>query len=133
MDQEATLKKMANTKPRRILERNQTFSCADSAVGDSAIFYGRISRKSAPKRCGPASFLDLDESGVTVRFRNQTFKIARCCVRKRMVTSPDARLGGKDSKKLRCERGNADGPLDAQSPPDPGSAKTKVQAWVPVC
>ena len=122
MAQEATLKKMANTKPRRISERNRASGRADTAFGDSAIIYEWISRKSPLRRCGPASFLELEETGVTVRFRSQTFKIARCCVCKRMVTSPGARLGGKNSKELCCEMGNANGPLDVQAPRKPGGA-----------
>ena len=107
-----------------IEEYGQYQAASDTAVVDSAVFYERISRKSVPKRCGPASLLDLDEAGVTDRSCSQTFKIVRCCVRKRMVTSPGARLGGKDSEELRCERGNADGPLDAQAP---------LSRVVPVC
>ena len=37
--QEATLREVANGKLRRILARNQTFNCAEVAVGDMVLFY----------------------------------------------------------------------------------------------
>ena len=79
-------------------DRNQTFECGDTAVGDSAIFCGQISRKSAPKWRGPAIILDIDETGVTVKFRSQTFKIARYRVRKRAGSPPRTQIGTRDMK-----------------------------------
>ena len=54
------LQEMAASKLRRILDRNQTHESADSAVGDSPIVCGQISRKSSPTWRGPAIISDID-------------------------------------------------------------------------
>ena len=36
------------------------------------------------ERRGPAVFLEIDEVGVAVKFQEQTFKVARYCVRERV-------------------------------------------------
>ena len=38
----------------------------------------------APRWRGPAKILDIDDAGVRAKFRSQTLKVARCCVRKKM-------------------------------------------------
>ena len=61
------------------------------------LFYKTTTRKSAPRRRGPAKILDIDETGVTVKFQSQSFKVARYCVRKKLeekdVLDWDERLG----------------------------------------
>ena len=46
--QEATLREVANSKLRRISAHNQTFNCAEAAVGDMVLFYKTPYRKSSP-------------------------------------------------------------------------------------
>ena len=59
--QEATLREVANSKLRRILAHNQTFNCAELAVGDVVLFRKTPNRKSSPRRRGPAKVLEIDE------------------------------------------------------------------------
>ena len=77
MAQEAALKEVANSKLRRLLAHNKTFNCADIKVGDTALFYKAPHRKSHPRWRGPALILDIDETGVTVKYQTQSFKVAR--------------------------------------------------------
>ena len=42
-------------------------------MGASALFYRASFRHSAPRRCGLAVVLDIDDPGVTVRFQSQKF------------------------------------------------------------
>ena len=42
-------------------------------IGDSVPFYMAVHRKSTPKGRGPAKILDIDGTGVTVKFQSQTF------------------------------------------------------------
>ena len=101
-------KEIATNKRRRTLDRNQTFDSADIAIGDSVIFYKQISRKSTPKWRSAAVILDIDETGVTVKFPSQTHKIARFCVRERATSSPGTQFGtaGVGTEVLGC-RGDA--------------------------
>ena len=48
------------------------------------LHYKAQSRRSSPLWGGPAKILEIDETGVTVSFRTQTFKVARYSVRKRV-------------------------------------------------
>ena len=50
-------------------------------------FYKKQSRKSSPRRGGPAKVLEIDDAGATVSFQSQTSKVARYCVRRRMKDS----------------------------------------------
>ena len=93
--QEATLKGVANSKLRRILAHNQTFNCTEVAVGDMVLFYKTPNRKSSPRRRGPAKVSEIDETGVTVYFQSQTFKVARFCVRRRVKESEVADQDGR--------------------------------------
>ena len=85
--QEATLGGVANSKLRRKLAHNQTFNCTEAAVGDIVLFYKTPNRRSSPRWRGPAKVLEIGEAGVTVHFQSQTFKVARCCVRRRVKES----------------------------------------------
>ena len=83
MAQEAAPEEIANAKLRRLLARNPSFECAEALVGDSALFFKTVSRKSATRWRGPAVISEIDEAGVTVKFRRLTFKVARNCVRRK--------------------------------------------------
>ena len=81
------MREVANSKLRRILAHNQTFNCTELEVGDMVLFYKATTKKSSPRWRGPAKVLAIDESGVTVYFQSQTFKVARFCVRRRVKES----------------------------------------------
>ena len=74
--QKELLKETGNSKSRRISDCDQTPKSVGVSVGDSAISYERISRKSAPKWRGLAIILDIGEAGATAKFRSQTLTIA---------------------------------------------------------
>ena len=80
----AALREVAKSKLCRLLARNKTFNCAGIKVGDSVLFYEAPHRKSQPRWRGPASILDIDETGVMVKHQTQSFKVARYCVRKQV-------------------------------------------------
>ena len=65
----------------------KTFQCADVQVDDSVVCLGRIGLKVAPKWRVPAAALDIDDTEASVKFRSQTFKVVRYCVRRRMKDS----------------------------------------------
>ena len=92
--QKAALKQSTNSEIRRLSAQNKSFNRTDAQVGDSILFHKDSSRKSAPRRPGPAGTLDVDEAGATVEFQSQTSKVARNCVRK-MGNVHDA--GGSDT------------------------------------
>ena len=69
----ATSEKIVNSKLRRL-------------VGDSAVSYLVVGRKTAPRRCGPAVVPDLAEAGASVLFQGRTIKLGRTGVRKCMVS-----------------------------------------------
>ena len=75
--QEAASKEIANSKLRRPLAYNKTFDCVEIKVGGSVLFNKAPRKKSNPRRRGPATILDIDESGVALKFQSQTFKVAR--------------------------------------------------------
>ena len=75
--QEAALKEIANSKLRRLLAYNKTFDSVDIKVGDEVLFYKASQKKSNPRWRGPAKILDIDESGVVLKFQSQSFKVAR--------------------------------------------------------
>ena len=66
------------------MARNKTFECVDIEVGDSVLFYKAPHKKGNPRWRGPAAILDIDESGVALKFQSQTFKVARYCVRRKL-------------------------------------------------
>ena len=87
-------------KLRRILARDRTSESTGMAVGDSAIFHKRISRQRDPRRRGAACILGIYEKRLTNKFRSQSFKVARDCVRKRMATSPDTPVVGQSAQEV---------------------------------
>ena len=91
MDREAALKEIVSSKLRRVLAANNSFDSAGVRVGDDVVFYKAPARKSAPRWRGPAKVLLLDESGATLSFQGQTFKVARHCVRKEVCASVNRR------------------------------------------
>ena len=54
----------------------------DIKAGGS-VLYKAAHKKSNPRWRGPATRLDIDESGAVLKFRPQTFEVARCCVRRK--------------------------------------------------
>ena len=80
--QEAALREVGNSKLRRHLSYSETPNCADVKLGDSVLFYKAPTKQGTPKRRGPACVLDIDDTGVTVRYQSQTFKVTRYCVRR---------------------------------------------------
>ena len=83
MAQEAALKEIANSRLRRLLAYNKSFTCADVKIGDTVRLYKAQSKESTPGRMGPALILDIDDAGAMVKFQSQIFKVARFCVRKK--------------------------------------------------
>ena len=73
----------ASSNLRRLLARKKAFNCAEADIGDMELFYKAQNRKGLPRWRGPAKVIGMDESGVTVTFQSQTFKVARYCVRRR--------------------------------------------------
>ena len=53
-------------------------------MGNSVLFYKVPHGKSQPRWWGPALILDIDETGVMVKYQTQSFKVARNCVRKQV-------------------------------------------------
>ena len=94
MEQEAALKGVASSKLRCLLAYNKFLDRADVAIGDSVLLHKTVNRRGAGhktanrrgsgRRRGPAEIPDIDETGVTVKFRSRTFQVARFCVRKKM-------------------------------------------------
>ena len=76
MAQEAALKESAASKLRRLSAFNKSFTCTDVEIGDTVLCYKTQKKKSAPRRRGPALILDIDETGVTVKFQSQLCKAA---------------------------------------------------------
>ena len=109
----AAPKEIANSKLLRILAFNNSFDSVDVGVGGEVLFCKAPPRESAPRWRGPAKALLLDESGVTLSFQGQTFKVARHCVRllnrkprvvKSSATSVDPLPLGKYQNRLRIHR-----------------------------
>ena len=82
----------ANIKLRRPSAHNNTFNCTEIDAGDMVLSHKAQNRKSSPRWRGPARVLGIDETGATVSFQDQNFKVDRCCVRKRKKT-PSRRNG----------------------------------------
>ena len=93
--QEATLTEIANSNLRRHVAHNKAFNCAEIDDGDMALFFNAQNRKSSPRRRGRAKVLEIGETGVTVSFQSQNFKVARYRVRKRIENSEFAERDGK--------------------------------------
>ena len=82
MAREDALGDVVNRKLRPLLTNKKGFNCTDVKIRDSATSYGAANNQSAPRRRGPTEILDSDETGATVKFQSQTFKVARFCLRK---------------------------------------------------
>ena len=67
--QEAALKEIAYSRLRQLLAFSESVACAEVKIGDAALLCNAQGRKSAPRRRGPASILDIDGAGVTGRWR----------------------------------------------------------------
>ena len=76
----------ANSKLRRLPMRNNSFNCADTIVGNSALSHKAANRRSAPKRRGPFVILYSGDAGATVKLRTQTSRAARYCARGKVDT-----------------------------------------------
>ena len=63
-------------------------------IGDSALCYKAVNRKSTPRWRGPAKILDINETGVTSKFQSRTFKDARYCVGKKEETTDAEEVDG---------------------------------------
>ena len=74
MAQQAALGEIANSKVGRPLEHKYSFRRTDV----------KVSLKGAPMWRGAAVILDIDEGGVAVKSRGQTFRVVRCCVRRQV-------------------------------------------------
>ena len=55
----AALKESADSRLRRMLAYNKSFTCTDVRIGDAALCYKAQSEKGAPRWSGPALILDL--------------------------------------------------------------------------
>ena len=86
MERKVARKTVANSKFCRHLARNKSSSCADIAIGDSALLKKTVNRKCAPLWRGPAKILDIGEAGVTVKFQSRASNVARYCIRKKVGT-----------------------------------------------
>ena len=102
--QEAALKEVANIRIRSPLANRKTFESTDVMIGDSALFYKASNRKSLPKWRGSACILDIGAIGVTARHHSQTFKVARYCVRKRVLCASTGDVVGPPSLRISGDR-----------------------------
>ena len=46
----------------RLLARNKSFGCMGSEIGDLALHFKAVNRKSTPRWRGPAKGVDIDET-----------------------------------------------------------------------
>ena len=70
------------SKLRRWPARNKSPNCTDLKVGDAAPFHKAPNRESAARRRGPAMIPGFDDTGLPVKFQNQTFEVARNCAQR---------------------------------------------------
>ena len=70
MAQERALKEKANSRLRRLLALNKSFTYADVKIGDAVLFYKAQNKKSTPRRRGPTLILDIEGTGATVKFQS---------------------------------------------------------------
>ena len=80
----------------------------DIKVGGVVLFYKAPQKKSNPRWRGPAAILDIDESGVVLKFQSQTFKVARYCVRRKVAEKdlPQSSSAGEPSLPINWEMSN---------------------------
>ena len=80
MAEEATLRGVADSKPRRSLARSKRLECADVTKGGSALLNKPVGRESSPAWRGPAVVLGPDEAGVSVEFQGRRRRrVAEAC------------------------------------------------------
>ena len=84
MPQETALRRMASSKSRRASACTRSFNYTDVEEENSAPFYKAVNRNGATRRRGPKVILDIDGIGVTAKFRSQTLRAARYCVRRHL-------------------------------------------------
>ena len=84
MAQEPASKEIANSRLRRLLAYNTPFNCAAVKTRDTVLLNKTQDKRSAPRWRGPELIPDIDETGVTVKFQSQTFKVARFCARNKV-------------------------------------------------
>ena len=76
------MKEVANCKLRILLAYNEFFMCTDVRIGDTAPYQKSMNRKIALRRRPLVRILDIDETGVAVKFQSRTFEVARFCLRR---------------------------------------------------
>ena len=59
----------AYSRIRRLSAFSESVTCADVKIGAAALLRNAQGKKSAPRRRGPASILDIDGAGATGRRR----------------------------------------------------------------
>ena len=70
MAREAVLEEIANSSLRRVSAFDKSFTCADVKIGDTVLVYKAQSKKNALRRRGPAMIMDVDDTGVTMKFQS---------------------------------------------------------------
>ena len=105
-------------------------------VGDLALFHKAPRKKSKPRWRGPAAILDMDESGATLQFQSQSFKVARFCVRRKVeekdlpqgsaASDEPMNLGWDMSQPLFAPPTQLDLSETEEAPPDLNSAALPV-------
>ena len=82
------------------MAHNTSSKCTDVRIGDTALFYKALSRKSAKRWRGPAKILEIGQTGATEKFQSQTFMVARYRVQTK-VEEKDA--GGAELDPARAQ------------------------------
>ena len=67
MAQDAASKEIANSRLRKVLAYNESFTRTNVKIGDAVIFYKAQKKKSAQRRRAPTLILDIDEAGATAK------------------------------------------------------------------
>ena len=83
------------------------FTCTDVRIGDAMLSYKAQNKQIEPRRTGPASIADIDETGATAKFQAQTFKVERSCARKK-VEAKEVEDSELDPMKVRLRSGGLD-------------------------
>ena len=93
MAQEAVPAEVANRKLHRLLVYTDAPDCTEVKSGESVQFCKAANCKSVPQRRGPEKILDIDDTGMTVEYRCQTFEVRRYCVRKNIEAKDASGVG----------------------------------------
>ena len=86
---------------------NKSCRCTDVEIGNTALFYKTKNAKSSSRWRGPEFISDIDETGVTAKFRQHAFKAARFCVRAK-VEAEDVEDAEADPMRTRLRSGGLD-------------------------